>query len=256
MNYMVGPGTESNAQDWGCAQRKRHWRTSPQVLEKPLRRQWTEPIDQYATDAEGWKWYPSPELEAECKRRQAPAVPIVLRSYWPTLLAKASSGHQLSTFECDTMKNMRVFKKDPDGQWGHKYAGVQFFIKHLALVNTPLSQIGITKGKCIGQAIHNHTGKMLVRPADLDAAVRQGPGHAPCGHKFYCPNCIANMKRLGRCWHLLQASEVIREVFHTGIPYWAGKSTHRSIFFPFECEAHTCSEKCSQGDGKEDALET
>ena len=256
MNYMVGPGTESNAQDWGCAQRRRHWRTSPQVLEKPLRRKWTEKLDQYAIDAEGWKWFPTPELQSDAQKRQEEPVPIVLRSYWPILLGKVAAGNPLSPFEVDTVNNMKLFKQESSGQWVHKFADVQFFIKHLALENTPLAQIGVVKGKCIGQAIHNASGRMLMRPADREAAVRAGPGHAPCGYKFYCPNCSANMKRLGRCWHLLQASEVIREVFHTGVPYWAGKSTSRSIFFQFECEAHACSEKCSQGDGKVDALET
>ena len=256
MNYMVGPGTESNAQDWGCAQRRRHWRTSPQVLEKPLRRKWTEKLDQYAIDAEGWKWFPTPELQSDAQKRQEEPVPIVLRSYWPILLGKVAAGNPLSPFEVDTVNNMKLFKQESSGQWVHKFADVQFFIKHLALENTPLAQIGVVKGKCIGQAIHNASGRMLMRPADREAAVRAGPGHAPCGYKFYCPNCSANMKRLGRCWHLLQASEVIREVFHTGVPYWAGKPASRSIFFQCECEAHACSEKCSQGDGKVDALET
>ena len=136
LDKSVGAPVIADAADWDDAVRKRRFRTSPILADRPVTPHLTNPHRRKdGCMGDGTRWHCSEEA-----RRRGDKVPTVLRRYWPRLLRDANVP-QLKAKFTEYEKITLDLNRYTDLKGNIMNAGVNFYIDQLSLYFTPLRRI-------------------------------------------------------------------------------------------------------------------
>ena len=225
LDKQFGPAVKSNASKWNNdAERKRKWRTSPMTGEAELFPMHVPVPNKSSVYKDGSQWFPT---AAAYNGNQS--VPVVLRRYWPRLLERQlDANNRMTPYEQMTIESLRV--KFPNGEV--RYAGVEFFLRHLGLEFSAL------------QGIKDHFPclKMCNRYGATDADPKK---MLPCGQQILCQPCNRAIQLLGGCWHFPTAAEITTRVLMLAVNYWMCGGPMPD-FWQWEHPHHDCGKNCPQ----------
>ena len=242
LDKSVGSPVIADAADWDDAVRKRRFRTSPILADRPVTPVLTNPHRrQDGCMGDGTKWHCSEEA-----RRRGDKVPTVLRRYWPRLLQNANVPTLKGKFT-DYEKVTLDLNRYTDLKGNIMNAGVNFYIDHLSLYFTPLKRIPEQIYKCY-LWVDKHGGICL-----------KGDNKMRCGETILCHPCAAAIQLLGGAWHLPSVTEVLARLLMTAVPSWVDEVTDESLrphFRSYVEPAHNCGPYCPHNPDRIPAVAT
>ena len=228
INRMAGTHVETHTSSWGAyAVRHRRWRTSPRIGHTKMNiraRFCAGRADIAGPDKDGWQYCPEPAYHAQNQQ------PYVLRRFWPYLVEnqfKKTRKQPLSAMEQATLSSLRISKGGVI-----RRAGVQFYIRHLGLEETPLQRI-TELWPCEVWPLGAPADP--ARPTPAEDAER-------CGEKQFCINCFEALRMLGGAWHLHSAAEVCSHALITAMGYWG--QNQPADWHGWGADPHACSASC------------